>query len=479
MPQSFAPDDPAGGAVASPAASPTPAPAAAPVAPASGEGTSAKPDAKPDLTGVTAFARKYLGLPADAAKKPAAAVAPTAKAKVPAKPKPARLGEQPPAALTQEQIAAAAAEGVARAFPREQPRRETEPAAAPLSPEDKRKVAVLDKLSEMYPDKYKDISKKYLDGNQKLNAYVTEWEQEHPGQEFKRDDPEHDAFFAKNDVDWDDEDYQEAAVEVRLEKKLEKERKETGSRLSEFERREKLRDSAGAIGMEQTVAARHFWGLLGEEYADIVAENGLVNLPKLQEIQTKDPVISQIRVETAEALDRDVGIIYTLLNGLATYDEKNPVHQDLSTFAANQERLMLASAPEEKTDAEGRSFLPADKYFKLSKTAREQDHWTFTARDIAVLRAADLARKAADRVAKEEEKYLRWAKAKGLSVEAATHSGRNGAEPELEEEAEPADLKPVSPESVAQPKTAARAPKNGDEHASPLSAFVMRSFGKR
>jgi hypothetical protein len=130
---------------------------------------------------------------------------------------------------------------------------------------------VLEQMERQYPDKYKGVAKKYIDGQRSLKTYIDDWKSKNPGQEFDDKSGEHDAFFESNDVNWVDAHFKKAERElIKLEAKREAKEeieKEFKPKLSEFERKEKLRDSEREIMSEQTVAAKEFWKKSGDELA--------------------------------------------------------------------------------------------------------------------------------------------------------------------------------------------------------------------
>lgn len=145
--------------------------------------------------------------------------------KKPAKPvaKPAQRTEKP---LTAADIAAATAEAVARALPRDRTdraegERKTDTPEEPwLTPTDKRKLKVLEQMETLFPDQYRDISKRYNQSKRALVEYAQNWEKEHPGEEFDENAEEHQDFYERNDVEWQDEDYLEAAADLKAQAKM-------------------------------------------------------------------------------------------------------------------------------------------------------------------------------------------------------------------------------------------------------------------
>lgn len=418
---------------------------------------------------------------------------PAAKPDVPAKPAAAKSKPSPPAPpLTAEQIAAAAAEGVARAFPKPEKKdspQDTKPDESWMTDTDKRRVAVLQQMEKLYPERYKGIAEKYATSKKGLINYAKKWEAEHPGEEFDETAEEHAEFLDSNDIDWEDEDYLEAAAELKASAKIAESQKTTDQKLSSIERKEKLREAQPLIFSEVGKAAHGYWKLMGETFAGIVDENGNFDPAKAKAIADADPVTFGIRLEAAKALDAEVAELYKLMGvpglkddagnpaeyGLVEFDPKNPIHANLDKFANEQEQAMKRLPEADQRDSEGRSFLPYADYYKLNPKQRAA-FWTFTATDLAMLRAKNLAETAQKIITTEEDKYRQWAKARGINIETESGKHKQDADPEPAEETVGAVEKPASPSGSIESKLAASKTGSSPQPTSGAKAFVLRSF---
>jgi len=376
-----------------------------------------------------------------------------AKAKLAQRAKPVRA--EP---LTAAQIADATAEGVARAM-RTKPKEELpekKDAPSQFTPSDDRKIAVLGQLEKMYPDKYKGAPDKFKASLAKISAYAEKWSKDNPSKEFNEDDEEHTEFFDKNNLHefWDQEDFDEAKTEMRVQKALEEERRSTNKRLSDYDRKFKATapETIQAIDAEQVGAAKQYWKLLGDDFAAVMKEDGTVDQEKAKELRESDPIGFDERLKAATRLDVEVAEIYRLMNALIEQDPKNRLHTEISNFAAAAEQRLAGAPKEDRLDHEGRDFLPADKYYALSKEKREASNWTFTARDLAVLRASHLARETQQIIDREEEKLKKYAAARGLVPKNGGAEARKEPDPELEDNTDPDDEKPVSPTGGSETK---------------------------
>lgn len=368
-----------------------------------------------------------------------------------------------PQGMTPEQIASLAAETAARITGVKKTEEPAKEAGPELSASEQRKLVVLKHMETLYGDKYKGLSKKYVDGQAKVKAYAAQWEKDHPGQEFDEAADEHQEYFEKNDLfeSWEQDEFDEARLDILAERRAktltEERNKEINAKLSKLERSEKLRDSVPQIHGEQMQAAKWIWKEFGDDFAEVMTESGF-NKEKAAELAKSDPVGYSYRLAAAKDLDTEAEEVYKLFNGLVDYNSKNPVHVAMSDFAERMEQALDKAPLEDKTDSEGRTFLPNEKFYKLPLAERE-NHWTLQARDVIFKRAKVLARETGDKIKIEEEKLTRFAEAKGWKERekgAEDDDKRKEAESgEEEEQLEEEGEKPRSPSSSAESKMAA------------------------
>lgn len=340
------------------------------------------------------------------------------------KPAPFKPQARPAAApMTSEQVVAAAAEGAARAIAagtkasKEQGDAATKAKEPELPPDEKDKIEVLSKMEELNPTKYKGIAAKYKTGLTALETYATEWEKDHPGQKFEKDSPEHEDFFKQNDVDWSDLDFQKAIARLVSDDAGKGAKAEIDQQLAELKRAETLREKQGEIVSEQNVAALQYWQQLGDSTSDVVKPDGTLNMEKVNELKEADPEAWAAQVAAAQDLDVEVAEIYKLFTGLTKNEpDKNPIHYNINQFAATKERELASKTIQEKFNAAGQVFVPASQFYRMTKVEQAQ-HWTYSARDLAVMRADDLAKTTQKRVDLTEEAHKRWAKARGIQLE--------------------------------------------------------------
>lgn len=396
----------------------------------------------------------------------------------PGKPSAAPRPRTPPrprqeATMTPEAIAAAAAEGVARAM-KPEPAAKPEPVKSPvddLPAKEKRKVEVMQRMEKLYPEDYKDLSKRYVESLLKVSKYADEWEAAHPGETFDEDAEEHRAFYDANNVDWEDHDFNAAIADMVAEKKAEGVTKEANERLSAVERAEKVREAQGTIATETTEGHRIFWSTCGEEFADMLDKDGNVNKAKVDEIAKNDPLAFNRLIEGINQLNVEVAETYKVMHGLAPFDAKNPAHVTMMQYVADKEKAFAKLPEEDQLDGEQRKFLPREKYFQLPKDKRD-DYWCLGFKDIKALRSADLARSRMELIEQEEAAHRAWAESKGFKVPPKPAKAAVQAAPQPPPNPGSSGRKPVTPSAGGETRLAAAVEAAGAEVSEGVKSFL-------
>lgn len=408
--------------------------------------------------------------------------APTPKKEVkPATPAKPALATAPIAKKVSEPLVdvKAVAREVAREILTEQEKpKAAEPAADPdegLSASEKRKVSVLRHMETMQPEKYKGTAEKYKANLKKLADYAANWKRKNPRHDFDSDSPEHTEFFESNQLyqPWEDDDYDDARVDMVASKRVAEATKEANQRLSVFEKKQKIEDERPVISAHQTNSAIKFWEQAGDEFKGLVLPNGTPDYKRMAELREKNPHTFNEVLRFAEKLDVMVEQTYLLKTGLSHYNKDNATHRELSEFAMGKERELSSKPLEQRLNEKGQSFLPMAEY-NATPEAKRGAYWTFNESDLAHLLAYDYGKQMRSFVAAEEEKFSKYAAARGLIAKPV------GADPVKEEATSsdnpPAtdDSKPESPSSTATPKLAASA-----ETAKPTQEKGVNAWGKK
>lgn len=438
-----------------------------------------KKDAKEGEEGDKAPEDKAAAKPKDADADKGKPAPPKAQ-KPPAKPKPAKsapAADKPP--ITPEAIAEAAARGTAQALaatkvaPADD---KTKNAEENLTPAEKRKVAVLRHLEKKAPEKYAGIASKFIKSTVALEEYGAKWEAEHPGQTFDDLAAEHEDFFDKNNVDWDEDDFNDAATELRVQP-IEEVHRKTLEELEWLKKKVELQESVATIGNLQVGAAVDYWSKLGDEFADVVAPDGTVNNAKLAELEKQAPEETALRVNAARALNAEVAEIHKVYNGLVTFQPKtNDIHQQIAILGGEMESKMLTMPPEDQRNEDGLPFVPSAKFSKMTPEEQAR-HWTFTAKDLIEMRSAQLAKMVKKTIEQNEEAHRKWAESKGIKLPGKADAPSAAAAPppagESDDDDEPSE-KPSSPSASGESRgAAAKAGRGGQVGAASIVSKLL------
>ena len=363
-------------------------------------------------------------LAADAEKKKVDDAAKAEAKKKAAKKKPDEAKAPVVAAVDPEKIAEAAARGTVKALDERDAAREKDKKPATeqdphpyLDERQKRKLPVLEQMEKMFPEEYKGIKAKYAASMKALQEYQAEWQKENPDKDWNAEDKEHNEFFTKNDVDWDSEDYAEAAAEVKSDVKVTKAKdewkKESEGEFKKITDKERARELEPLAVGESVRNARSLFESLGdEEWAKVRLPNGAVNEEVLRKLNVDDPDKTGMIIQSAVNLEKLTAEHFRIFNGIVPFDLNKTEHKVLSDYAIAQENAMLELPPQDRTDADNRMFATAKEYYAMTK-AEQKHHWTFTMGDLNTLLAADFSTNLKKQLANEEAKALRMAEKRG------------------------------------------------------------------
>lgn len=417
-----------------------------------------------------------------AEKKKTAAAKPAAKAPAP---KPAAA----PAAPSLEQIAEAAARGVASAI-KPKPEEKTVEPKEELTPAQLRKAKILERMEQIHPEECKGYAQRWKENCKKLLTYSQQWEKDHPGQEFDESADEHAEFFDNNGLYefWEQEDYIEALADMRADEKLDAHSKKTDGRLSELDRRERLREAEPIIKETEHKAIAAFATTISEAVPGIIGEDGQINREKVSELREDYP-------RAATALDDitfEAGVFYRAWNGLQPWIEKepvqkindkhNPMHDEwraqqlLGSFFAQKEQAMMLNAPEDQRDQHGRQFLPAKKYWELPEENRNA-YWTYSFDDLLALRAASLAKIARQAIAYEDQQFAARAKKRGITLPDSPPARGKGNNGNGDGSPENTNGKPDSPSVGSVSRAAVKRNPGTPAEENPLASFAEKAIG--
>jgi hypothetical protein len=428
----------------------------------------AAPQADKDI--LADFSRDLLGQPKEKPpepekpKEPVKSVKP--KAKVPVKPVPAAEIPQ----IDHEALAEAVGRGVATAMaPKAEPKPEPKDEFEELPEKERRKIPVLQQLEVMDPNRYKGLAKAYAENLKAVVKYQEKWEQENPDKEFDPEAEEHNAFFAKHVVDWDDDDYINATVELRTKKIEEQVQAKSSERLSAIEKREQAREFEPRALMESKRSARLVFNALDDpQFKDLVAENGAINQAQAQKIVAEDPMAADIIFPEVVRIEQLCAESFRLHNGIADFDRNNHDHVYLANFAAAQEAEIQSLPKPQQLDEKGRKFATAADYHRMTPE-QQAKHYRLSAQDLNNLLAADLGAKAKAKLVGERTRLEQMAKKYGYSKGGAPAPGTPETPPETELETD----KPLAVTTTGVPVASAGANAKDHKPINPEAALAQ------
>jgi len=406
--------------------------------------------------------------------KPAAA-APAPKPKPKAKAAPVVA----PAAPSLAEVTEAAARGVASVLEKKaDEKKPDETQKSTLPPDEQKRINILRRMEELNPDSeaYKGISKKYEESLTKLAEYADKWEADHPGETFDEDADEH-KDFKKNleaGLDWDDEHYTDALADIKANEVISKKSKETDEKFTKIEQAENLRKAEPAIAAVRAKSAVDFFKQLGDGFEKFLNEDGSQNTKEAQAIAAADPVATEIAINSGDLTEKLVEENFKLFNLLTPFDPKNPLHVTVNNFVLNTEQRLLNQPPEKQLDADGKKFMPGEKFWNL-KPEERKNYWTLEQSHIERLLIKATLSQAKAQIKAEREKFERQATARGIQLNGkpAPVAGSKPAPVVVEDEPE---LKPNTPVVATGPRDDGKGGKVIE--ADPQQKFTNSFLGK-
>ncbi len=299
-----------------------------------------------------------------------------------------------------DRIAQVAADAAARAVQATQPKApepKQEPAPeASLGAEEQDQFVVLQELERINPEK-KGVAKAYADGIKAREQYERDWKKANPGQKFDDGDQEHNAFFEEQEakLNYNDADLKKAE-RAMLKRELQQEQSQ-----HETELQRKVRALEEKENIDTTVqdAEKRVLGLLEIE-----------DLEKADEVDR--PVLKRA-VDHAKAFSKTA---YSLINGLATEDPQNRLHQEVGQITQRLMQQLAAMPAEETLNDQGQQYVDPATYGHLTPQ-QQQRVWTLTATDVIEFQNNEISKGVKAYLKQEEEKFNARAEKRGLKLE--------------------------------------------------------------
>jgi hypothetical protein len=269
-----------------------------------------------------------------------------------------------------------------------------------LSNEDLERLDVLRYLERTKPDKYADITKRYMDSIRKALEYRARWEKENPGEEFNPAD--HEEALAAFEVDYDEDDYVSALASMRAEKIAEQ-------RIRAIEQEQRMRQAFADAARAQGEAVAALFKELGGEFAE-AAKNGQVDPDTARKLAEEDPA-GDVAMRAASRLAAAVNELELLSRGAKPFDPANEIHKGLAQLIDEQEKY-IESLPPEKQIVDGKKFVRASLYAVLPEEQRA-NCWRLTTNDVRNILINQFAHMTKSEIQKLEEKLTKIAQKKG------------------------------------------------------------------
>lgn len=368
---------------------------------------------------------------------PAAAAAPATPPPAPTK-KTAR-GKKPAqvdTASIAREAATAATEAALRTVQAQAPPAQTPSELDGLTPEDRRDYEIALHLSKIDP-RYPDAHQVILDQVRRAEEYAANWEAANPGQTFDPQNEDHDAFFASISRPWSDSEFDDARIDMRAERKIEKLMGQHNETLSKTQAEVARVDLAPVVEQEFVNATGTVAKMLGDDVHDALLKQGWDGL------HAKDPVMAQVLggalhelhpfIEAAVQIDDPRSRIRV--------DPQNPAHQRWNQVVSVGEASLVG-----QTDDHGRVFAKRADYVKMTP-AQQSQHWYLT-RDMIIAGALDYAATQVKSITEDQKNRLQ---AMGFVRSAPNPAAGNGTAATqtppvpVPTPTTPAAVKPVSP----------------------------------
>ncbi len=261
-------------------------------------------------------------------------------------------------------------------------------------------------------------------------------------------------------------------------------------KLKPIHDQERLAQERPKIIAHRDKVGNNYWERLGDEFKDVVNQDGTINAETLKTLAESDPDVHSAVVNGAQAAEFYATQVYLLDHSLVEYmgdksitQETPPeiaaqinAHKNLLVIAKDAEQLMKAKAAEKQLDDKGRQFLTRAEFNKLKPEDRGQ-YWTFNHDDLGLFAAARIAKRTKGYLQAEEEKFSRRAAAKGISLEGVSPPVRpKPAAPAAREDNAAQTRKPVSPSTPIGTRMAPQRGKPGAGAEPGLAGWALKAI---
>lgn len=276
--------------------------------------------------------------------------------------------------------------------------------AEPSSDEDAHTKAVVAVMAERPGNAHLVNELEAFYGKEK--QYKAAWEKGNPGKKFDPESTDHAEFYDKNEVKFDDKEWDRA--EAKLEARTEVRR--------EFERKQQAEKDEQNFRNTETAANTTVKGAVKEMVQAALPEvkdfDGDFN--KLAE---DDPFAARVLSENAQALDTLITESHRLFTPeLRTRpDLNNPVHKVLLHNVYNYENE-IAAQPADKQVQNGRKFARLEDFARMS-LADQKRHWTLWSqpKEVSDRLKRDFSKNATEQITQYRQDFEKLATKRGFA----------------------------------------------------------------
>lgn len=175
-----------------------------------------------------------------------------------------------------------------------------------LGPKEQRILDACAHLEKTNP-RYKGLRKSMSDFWDKEQEYISKWESENPGKEFKSDDEEHSSFYSTNEPQVDPDDLDDAKAEVRARRITEESNKVNREENKRERIQQKVAQARPKIDSEVFGAISSLIEGSHEEFAKLLKkdpETGVTYMDKdaVAKMEEVDPVGKEVLMQVSEPL---------------------------------------------------------------------------------------------------------------------------------------------------------------------------------
>lgn len=231
----------------------------------------------------------------------------------------------------------------------------------PLRSADKRKLQVLKQMEEDNTAP-KGTAEKTLRFWEKEAEYQERWEAAHPGEAFDENADEHKVFYERNEVTYDTDEYENSRDNLVKKETLKETEGKQSKEQKKSQRVQEFRDAQKKINEDSQDAVMDMIESAAPELAELMGNGDGRSLTKevTEKMIAKDPVVTEILQETAEAL----AVLTIELHRLTQFDDVYPIdptkslplnvsgrrihpHAELVSFMHGLEAEMLKMPPDQ------------------------------------------------------------------------------------------------------------------------------------